>query len=104
VSHLPSQLTCYHVADRSLRTFFRATGGIPLASIYCLLTPKGVPAAFSPTCSDSHVPGYVMSPKTKEVGNVYVVSVNDAFVMKAWGKQMDPNGDSGVSLALVAGA
>jgi peroxiredoxin 5 len=43
-----------------------------------------------------------MSPKTKEVGNVYVVSVNDAFVMKAWGKQMDPNGDSGVSLALIA--
>lgn len=60
------------------------------------LTYPGVPAAFSPTCSDSHVPGYVTSPKTKNAGQVYVVSVNDAFVMKAWGKQLDADGSSGV--------
>lgn len=40
----------------------------------------GVPAAFSPTCSDSHVPGYIMHPKLSSAGKVFVVSVNDAFV------------------------
>lgn len=40
----------------------------------------GVPAAFSPTCSDSHVPGYIMHPKLESAGKVFVVSVNDAFV------------------------
>lgn len=40
----------------------------------------GVPAAFSPGCSDSHIPGYLSSDKLKDAGKVYVVSVNDAFV------------------------
>lgn len=40
----------------------------------------GVPAAFSPTCSDSHVPGYILHPKLESAGKVFVVSVNDAFV------------------------
>lgn len=40
----------------------------------------GVPAAFSPGCSQSHVPGYINSPKLKDAGPVFVVSVNDAFV------------------------
>lgn len=40
----------------------------------------GVPAAFSPSCSESHVPGYINSPKLKDAGKVFVVSVNDAFV------------------------
>jgi 2-Cys peroxiredoxin 5 len=40
----------------------------------------GVPAAFSPTCSDAHVPGYIMHPKLSSAGKVFVVSVNDAFV------------------------
>ncbi|KAI4139868.1 MAG: hypothetical protein LQ340_007958 [Diploschistes diacapsis] len=59
----------------------------------------GVPAAFSPTCSDAHVPGYLTSSKTKNAGKVYVVSVNDAFVMNAWGKQLDPDKSSGISFA-----
>ncbi|KAI9727348.1 MAG: hypothetical protein M1828_006968 [Chrysothrix sp. TS-e1954] len=54
----------------------------------------GVPAAFSPGCSETHIPGYVNSTKTKAAGDVYVVAVNDAFVMKAWGKQLDPEGSS----------
>lgn len=40
----------------------------------------GVPAAFSPGCSDSHIPGYLADPKTKEVGKAFVIAVNDAFV------------------------
>ncbi|KAE9382254.1 Redoxin [Stipitochalara longipes BDJ] len=56
----------------------------------------GVPAAFSPACSDSHVPGYIAHPKLKSAGNIFVVSVNDAFVMNAWGKSLDKDSSSGV--------
>ncbi|KAF2195301.1 AhpC/TSA family protein [Zopfia rhizophila CBS 207.26] len=56
----------------------------------------GVPAAYSPACSESHVPGYINSAKLKDAGSVFVVSVNDAFVMKAWGKTLDPSGKSGI--------
>ncbi|KAF2495578.1 Redoxin [Lophium mytilinum] len=56
----------------------------------------GVPAAFSPGCSESHIPGYINSPKLKDAGPVFVVSVNDAFVMKAWGQALDPTGKSGI--------
>lgn len=58
---------------------------------------KGVPAAFSPSCSENHIPGYINSSKLKDAGKVFVVSVNDPFVMKAWGKMLDPSGSSGVS-------
>ncbi|RKP30043.1 putative thioredoxin peroxidase [Metschnikowia bicuspidata] len=47
----------------------------------------GVPGAFSPACSASHVPGYLnhlRALQDKGVDSVYVVGVNDAFVMKAW--------------------
>jgi peroxiredoxin len=40
----------------------------------------GVPAAFSGACSQSHVPSYMQHPAIKDVGQVFVVSVNDAFV------------------------
>ncbi|KAF8849106.1 Redoxin [Acephala macrosclerotiorum] len=56
----------------------------------------GVPAAFSPTCSDSHIPGYIEHAKTKSAGKVFVVAVNDAFVMNAWGKTLDKEGSSGI--------
>jgi peroxiredoxin len=45
-----------------------------------LTTAKGVPAAFSPSCSENHIPGYINSPKLKDAGKVFVVSVNDPFV------------------------
>ncbi|KAF2835191.1 AhpC/TSA family protein [Patellaria atrata CBS 101060] len=56
----------------------------------------GVPAAFSPSCSASHIPGYINNPKLKDAGNVFVVSVNDAFVMKAWKNDLDPSNKSGI--------
>lgn len=40
----------------------------------------GVPAAFSPSCSESHIPGYINYEGLKDAGQVFVVSVNDAFV------------------------
>ncbi|KAL2210869.1 Redoxin [Sarocladium strictum] len=54
----------------------------------------GVPGAFSGTCSAQHVPSYINHPKLKTAGKVFVVSVNDAFVMKAWGEQLDPAQDT----------
>lgn len=54
----------------------------------------GVPGAFSPACSASHVPGYLSNLKKFQdagVSQIFVVGVNDAFVMKAWGESIDKN-------------
>ena len=40
----------------------------------------GVPAAFSGACSATHIPSYINHPKLKDAGQIFVVSVNDAFV------------------------
>ena len=48
-----------------------------------------LPGAFTPTCSSTHLPGYEKfydEIKAQGVGEVYCLSVNDAFVMFQWGK------------------
>ena len=73
-----------------------------------------VPGAFTPTCSARHLPGYVEKAdelRAKGVDEVACVSVNDAFVMEAWGSQAgaegkvtmlaDGNGEFAEALGLV---
>jgi peroxiredoxin len=72
-----------------------------------------VPGAFTPTCSEQHLPGYIQKAgeiRAKGVDEIICISVNDAFVMDAWGKDRgigddvtliaDGNGDLATALGL----
>jgi glutaredoxin/glutathione-dependent peroxiredoxin len=72
-----------------------------------------LPGAFTPTCSAKHLPGFVQNSealKAKGIDAIACVSVNDAFVMGAWGEQQkagdkvmmlaDGNGDFARALGL----
>lgn len=74
-----------------------------------------VPGAFTPTCSDYHLPGFVHRADdllAKGVGTIACISVNDPFVMGAWGRDQkvgdkvlmlaDGNGDFTRAMGLEA--
>ncbi|KAK8943779.1 Peroxiredoxin-2C [Platanthera guangdongensis] len=79
--------------------WFDENGELQQLSIHSVAAGKkvvliGVPGAFTPTCSMQHVPGFIASAeelKSKGVGEILVISVNDQFVMKAWAKTYTDN-------------
>jgi len=55
----------------------------------------GLPGAYTPTCSAKHVPSYLANfdkLKAKGVDEIWCISVNDAFVMGAWGRDQKATG------------
>jgi len=55
----------------------------------------GVPGAYTPGCSKTHLPGYVSQAdeiKKKGISEIVCVSVNDPFVMAAWGEANSASG------------
>src|SRR5579883_1051421 len=74
----------------------------------------GLPGAFTPVCSSKHVPGFIHEAsalKAKGIDAIFVISVNDAYTMHAWEKDMhatgliefiaDGNGDFTKAIGLV---
>ena len=78
-------------------TFFKITddGPTQFKSLELFDSKKvilvGVPGAFTPTCSEEHLPGYMNlleDFKSKGIDKIYFISTNDPFVMKAWSESV----------------
>ena len=84
------------VGDRvpNVTLYVMGEGGPQPVTTDTLLSGKRVvlfalPGAFTPTCSASHLPGFVVHADeihNKQIDHIICLSVNDAFVMDAWGK------------------
>lgn len=60
-----------------------------------------LPGAFTPTCSEKHLPGFIERAyafRDAGVEEIYCLSVNDLFVMRAWGKSYPAFAESGIKL------
>ena len=52
----------------------------------------GLPGAFTPTCTNKHLPSFIKSTdelRKKNVKKIFCISINDPFVMDAWGKSFN---------------
>jgi glutaredoxin/glutathione-dependent peroxiredoxin len=92
------------IPDVTLRTL-SANGPEAVQSTEALGKGKvvlfAVPGAFTPTCSDHHLPGFVLRADdiaAKGVDTIACIAVNDPFVMGAWGQAQD-TGDKVVMLS-----
>jgi len=119
-----------HTAEKGLDMTIKAGDSIPGATLYRMgadgpepvetgdyfkgrkVVIFGLPGAFTPTCSAKHVPGYLKHAgdfKAKGVDAIACISVNDAFVMGAWGKdqgvgdKIDMLGDGSAKFAEATG-
>ena len=86
-----------HIPDVTLFEF--ADGPKPVQSGAVLGRGKiavfGLPGAYTPTCHKEHLPGFIAHAgdlKGKGVTEIVCVSVNDPFVMKSWGRELDAGG------------
>ncbi|KAI4364219.1 hypothetical protein MLD38_020341 [Melastoma candidum] len=85
-------------------SYFDASDELQTVSVSALTSGKksilfAVPGAFTPTCSQKHVPSFIAKSaelKSKGVDTVACVSVNDAFVMKEWKKSLGVTDDEAV--------
>jgi len=73
-----------------------AQGPVPVSTVDLFSGKKvvlfAVPGAFTPTCSAQHLPGFIDNAdaiSAKGVDSIICMSVNDVFVMDAWGKDRD---------------
>ncbi|KAF7981820.1 hypothetical protein HWV62_31941 [Athelia sp. TMB] len=83
-----SKISARRLAEGDARTF-RALDGLVSRNVIV-----GVPAAFAPNC-DAHPPGYIRAYeqfRARGVSDIFVVALNDAFVMDAWKRHLAPEG------------